>query len=119
MCRHLSVVLYIDDAVTDTYWLKENIMCPNTVYYSHEESLQINDEKTKMMVFARRPKLYECSRNGHKIEQAGAFNHMAVEGHIQNMLPKWNKDLLQPYYFFLHLEGPLYSICFEMISQSL
>lgn len=35
-------------------------------------------KKIKVMVFAKRSRLYKCSVNGNKIEQTGAFEYLGV-----------------------------------------
>lgn len=80
--RHVSILLYADDAAIlsrTPIGLRRALWKLTT--YCEENQLTINYKKTKVMAFARRPKLRTWMINQHRIEQVSYFKYLGVVVH--------------------------------------
>uniref|UniRef100_A0A803T0U9 ribonuclease H n=1 Tax=Anolis carolinensis TaxID=28377 RepID=A0A803T0U9_ANOCA len=80
--RHLSILLYADDAVLlsrTQVGLKRALRA--LAKYCSVEQLHLNFQKTKIMEFAKRPKNHTWRLDGHNIEQVSRFKYLGVFFH--------------------------------------
>nr|XP_016853653.1 PREDICTED: uncharacterized protein LOC107983669 [Anolis carolinensis] len=80
--RHISILLYADDAALISrtpIGLKRALK--SLAQYCREDQLQLNYHKTKIMVFAKRPKLHHWNIDDKKIEQVPCFKYLGVVFH--------------------------------------
>ncbi|XP_077774296.1 vomeronasal type-2 receptor 26-like [Podarcis muralis] len=80
--RHISVMLYVDDAAIlsrTPFGLKRAL--GTLTQYCKEDQLELNYQKTKLMAFAKRPLSRSWSIDGHKIEQVSCFKYLGVVFH--------------------------------------
>ena len=80
--NQVSVLLYADDAAIlsrTPIGLKRAMK--TLAAYCTESKLELNYQKTKIMVFAKRPKTYVWSIDGHKIEQVTCFKYLGIALH--------------------------------------
>ena len=112
--RHISLLLYADDAVLIS---QTPIGLKRALYalaqYCKEEMLQINYSKTKVLVFAQRPRIYKWLIDEHEIEQIKAYKYLGVvfqykgnhKAHVNNVVQAAQKSSLTVLKFFYSKGG--------------